>query len=152
MSPPGGSGFNYRDRDLSFYFRPSPNSLYFRVENLQGRPVILQWDESRFYDIDGRSSKIAHGTTRWSERFSPLVQTQIAGLQQFGDYMFPIDYLLDPGTVEGNDEQPHRPLIPEDSSAPTYSGRTFGADLSFLIEGQPRVYVIRYQVQSVIPR
>jgi hypothetical protein len=149
---PPSTLFNFKDRDLSFYFRPSPNSLYFRVENLQGRPVVLQWEDSRFFDVDGRSGKIAHGNTRWSDRYSPLVQTQVAPQQQYGDYMFPIDYLLDPGTVEGNDQQPHRPLIPEDSSAPNYSGRSFGADLVFLVDGQPRTYSFRFQVASVIPR
>jgi hypothetical protein len=28
----------------------------------------------------------------------------------------------------------------------------FGVDLVFIVEGQPRTYVIRFQVDSVIPR
>lgn len=153
QTDPPSAQFNYRDRDLSFYFRPSPTTLYFRVENLQGRPVSIQWDDSRFLDINGRSGKVAHSTTRWSDRFSPLVMTQIQGQQQYGDYAIPMDYLVDPGTATGAaNEQPHQPLIPEDSSAPTYSGRTFGVDLAFLVEDRPRVYSFRFQVQSVMPR
>ena len=42
QTEPASSGtFSYRDRDLSFSFRPSPNALYFGVENLQGRPVPI---------------------------------------------------------------------------------------------------------------
>jgi hypothetical protein len=149
---PSSAQFNFRDRDLSFYFRPSPTALYFRVENLQGRPVTIQWDDCRFYDVNGRSGKVAHSTTRWKDRYSPLVLTQVPGQQQYGDYTFPIEYLLDPGTAGGGEEQPHLPLIPEDSSAPTYSGRTFGVDLAFMVEDRPRTYSFRFQIESVIPR
>ncbi len=152
QTEPSSAQFNFRDRDLSFYFRPSPTALYFRVENLQGRPVYLQWDDCRFYDVNGRTEKVAHSTTRWQDRFSPLVQTQVPPQQQYGDYVFPMDYLVDPGTTGGADEQPHLPLVPEDTSAPTYSGRSFGVDLVFLIEDRPRTYPFRFQIQSVIPR
>jgi hypothetical protein len=152
QTEPSSSMFNFRDRDLSFYFRPAPASLYFRVENLQGRPVSIQWDESRFFDVNGRDGKVAHSSTRWKDRFSPLVMTQVQGRQQYGDYVFPMDYLVDPGAATGEDDQPHLPLVPEDSSAPTYSGRTFGVDLVFLVEDRPRTYRFRFQIQSVIPR
>src|SRR5215470_6658064 len=39
MTDPGGEGFNYQDRDLSFYFHPQPDVLYFQVENRQNRLV-----------------------------------------------------------------------------------------------------------------
>jgi hypothetical protein len=150
QSEPSSALFNFRDRDLSFYFRPSPSALYFRVENLQGRPVQIDWDHSVFYDVNGRATKPAHGNTRWKDRFAPLVYTQIGGQQQFGDYLFPMDYLVDPGASA--DTQPHLPIVPEDASAPTYSGRTFGVDLVFMIEDRPRTYPFRFQVASVIPR
>jgi hypothetical protein len=66
--------------------------------------------------------------------------------------VFPMDYLVDPGSSTGTDDQPHKPLVPEDSSAPTFSGRSFGVDLVFMIEDRPRTYSIRFQVQGVIPR
>ena len=150
QTDPPSTLFNFKDRDLSFYFRPSPTALYFRVENLQGRSVQLDWDHSVFYDVDGRSSKPAHGNTRWDDRFSPMVYTLIAGQQQYGDYMFPLDYLVDPGAT--GLQQPHRPIVPEDASAPTFSGRSFGADLVFNVEDRPRTYAFRFQVVSVIPR
>jgi len=152
QTEPGSSAFNYRDRDLSFYFRPSPTALYFRVENLQGRPVVIDWDDSRFFDVNDRTYKVAHSTTRWRDRYSPLATTQVAPHLEYGDFVFPVDYLLDPGANAGADEQPHLPLIPEDSSAPTYSGRSFGVDLVFMVEDRQRTYSFRYQVASVIPR
>jgi hypothetical protein len=39
MTLPGSAKFNFRDRDLSFYFRPTPEVLTMQVENLQNRPV-----------------------------------------------------------------------------------------------------------------
>ena len=150
QTEPASSLFNFRDRDLSFYFRPSPSALYFRVQNLQGRSVQIDWDHSVFYDVNGRSSKPARGNTRWKDRFAPLVYTQIGGQQQFGDYVFPMDYLVDPGA--SSDAQPHLPIVPEDASAPTFSGRSFGVDLVFMIEDRPRTYTFRFQIASVIPR
>lgn len=150
QTEPASSLFNFRDRDLSFYFRPSSVALYFRVENLQGRPVQIDWDHCVFYDVNGRASKPARGNTRWKDRFAPLVYTQIGGQQQFGDYVFPMDYLVDPGA--SSDAQPHLPIVADDASAPTFSGRSFGVDLVFLIEDRPRTYPFRFQIASVIPR
>lgn len=151
QTEPGGD-FNFRDRDLSFYFRPTPTALYFRVENLQGRPVWIDWDKSQFLDINGRIGKVAHSTTRWRDRYGTQAQTQVPGQQQVSDYVFSMDDLVDPGTTGNEEEQPHRPILPEDQSAPIYSGRTFGVDLEFIVEDRPRTYTFRYQVASVIPR
>jgi hypothetical protein len=148
--PPGGSAFAYRDRDVSFAFRPSPNALYFSVENLQGRPVQIDWDRSTFYDATGRSGKVGHSTTRWNDRYSPEAQSQVMPQQRYSDYVFSRDDLLDPGGTP--DTQLRRPLLAEDTSAPTYAGRTFGVDLVFVIENQPRTYPVRFTVQAVIPK
>ncbi len=151
QTEPASSGtFSFRDRELTFSFRPSPNALYFAVENLQGRPVQIDWDRSVFHDPNGVSAKAAHSDTRWRHRFSTQALTQVMPQQRYSDYVFSIDHLLDPGATP--DEQLRRPLLPEDSSAPTYAGKSFGVDLFFLVEGKPRTYAIRFQVLSVIPR
>lgn len=146
---PGSDRFAFRDRDLSFYFRPSPNALYFEVENLQGRPVSIEWDRSSFVDPEGRRDQVGHATSSYRDRFSTQGITVIPGQQKISEYVFPMDYLLDPG---GRDEQVRRPLLPEDGRALTYSGRTFGVDLAMQVEDRPRVYTFRFEVVSVIPR
>jgi hypothetical protein len=148
--PPGGSAFAYKDRDVSFYFRPSPNALYFSVENLQGRPVQIDWDRSTFYDATGRSTKVGHSTTRWNDRFSPEAITQVNGRDRYSDYVFARDDLLDPGGTP--DTQLRRPLLAEDSSAPSYVDKTFGVDLVVVIENQPRTYPVRFVVSAAIPK
>ena len=148
--PPGGSSFAYRDRDVSFAFRPSPNALYFSVENLQGRPVQIDWERSTFFDATGRSTKVGHSTTRWNDRYSPEAQSQVNGRQRYSDYVFARDDLLDPGGTP--DTQLRRPLLPEDSSAPTYVDKSFGVDLVFIIENQPRTYPVRFVVSAAIPK
>jgi len=151
QTEPAASGtFSFRDRDLSFSFRPSPSALYFGVENLQGRPVQIDWDRSVFYDPTGRSGKVGHSTSRWRDRFQAQAYAQVMPQQRYSDYLFPLDDLLDPGASPAT--QLRRPLLPEDSSAPTYAGKSFGVDLAFLVENQPRTYVFRFVVQSVIPR
>ena len=148
--PASGSAFSFRDRDLTFSFRPSPNALFFTVENLQGRPVQIDWDRSVFVEPNGRAGKVGHNTTRWRDRFTSQPFSQVLPQQRFSDYVFAIDDLIDPGA--NPETQLRRKLLPEDSSALTYAGRTFGVDLVFTVENQPRTYTFRFQVQSVIPR
>jgi hypothetical protein len=146
---PGSDRFTFQDRDLSFYFRPTPDALFFQVENRQDRPVWIDWDRSVFYAPNGGRGSIAHASTRWADRFGAQPQTQVLGLQRYSDYAFPVDYLLDPA---GRDEQLHRPLFPEDESAPQYANLGFGMDLVFIIEDRPRTYTFRFRVESVYPR
>lgn len=146
---PGSGTFTFQDRDLSFYFRPAPDALHFQVQNRQDRPVWIDWDRSVFYDPRGSSSKVAHATTTWVDRFNIQSSTQIVGLQRYSDYLLPLDYLLDPA---GSTEQLHRPLLPEDTTAPQYSDREFGVDLVFRVEDRPVTYPFRFRVASVIRR
>jgi hypothetical protein len=149
LEPSGADGFTFRDRDLSFYFRPTPGALHFQVENLQDRPVWIDWDRSKFIDPFGSVGKVANSSSRWVDRFGYQAPTQIPGLQRYGDYLLPFEYLVDPGD---RTDQLHRPLLPEDSTAPQFTDRIFGVDLSLRVEDTPRTYSFRYKVSSVIPR
>jgi hypothetical protein len=141
--------FTFQDRELSFYFRPTPDALHFQVENRQDRPVWIQWERSTFTDPNGGTGRVAHESTAWQDRFKTQADTQIPGLKTYSDYVLPLDYLLDPA---GSDQQIHRPLLPEDQTAPQYADRVFGVDLTFLVEGQSRTYSFRFRVASVIAR
>ncbi|HKQ57482.1 MAG TPA: hypothetical protein VJY35_06410 [Candidatus Eisenbacteria bacterium] len=146
---PASDLFTFQDRELSFYFRPTPDALHFQVENRQDRPVWIVWERSTFSDPNGGVSKVAHNDTRWDDRFKNQNDTQIPGLQRYtGDYLLPLDYLLDPA---GSFQQPHKPLFPEDQRAPQYEDRVFGVDLTFLVEERPRTYSFRFRVASVTP-
>jgi len=146
---PPSDRFTFQDRELSFYFKPTPDALRFQVENRQNRPVWILWDRSSFIDPNGASGKVGHGTTRWADRFKVQPDTQIPALGSYGDYVLPLDYLLDPA---GSDQQLHRPLFPEDHTAPQYADRTFGVDLVFMVEERPLTYSFRFRVASVMAR
>jgi hypothetical protein len=146
---PASDKFQFQDRDLSFYMRPTPAAVHFQVENRQDRPVLIDWDRSTFVDPYGRTAKIAHATTRWADRYGSQAQTTIPGLQRYSDYCFSGDFLVEPG---GSDDQLHRPLLPEDASAPQFNEAVFGMDLVFIVEGQPRTYTFRFKVASILPR
>lgn len=148
QTDPTSDRFTFQDRDLSFFFKPTPDALYFQVENRQNRQVTIEWERCVFYDPLGNTDKVAHGTTSWDNRFQSQAATQIPGLQRYGDYVLPLSYLLDPA----GGAQLHRPLIPEDSTSPQYADRMFGVDLAFVVENEPRVYPFRFRIASVIPR
>ena len=146
---PGSDRFTYQDRDVNFYFRPSPDAIHFQIENRQDRPIEIEWERSEITDPWGKVDKIAHASTRWADRFNTQSATTILGLQRYSDYAFPMLYLIDPA---GSPEQLHRPLFPEDSSAPQYADRDVVVALQLRIEGQLRPYVFRFRAASIIPR
>ena len=149
QTQPGSDRFTFYDRDVSFYFRPTPEALHFQIENKQDRVIWIDWDRTSMLTPDGATSKAAHAPSTYRERFSVQAPTQIRGLQRYSDYVFPIEYLVDPGQ---SDQQVHRPLFPEGDTAPNYSGREFGVDLAMRIDNQPRTYSFRFKVVSVLPR
>jgi len=146
---PASDRFQFQDRELSFYMRPTPAAIHLQVENRQDRPVTIDWDRSSFIDPFERMGPIAHATTKWSERYVAKAPTMIPGLSRYSDYVFPVDYLVDPA---GSDQQLHRVLFPEDNGAPQYNDRYFGMNLVFIIDGQPRTYPFRFRVASILPR
>jgi len=147
---PASDRFTFQDRELSFYFKPTPDALHFQVENRQDRPAWIDWERSTFLDPNGGSGKVAHSTTRWGDRFKAQPETQIPGLQRYtGDFLLPLDYLFDPA---GSEQQTHRPLFPEDHRAPQYVDRVFGVDFVFRVDERPRTYAFRFRVVSVIRR
>lgn len=145
---PASDRFTYRDRELTFFFRPTPSALHMHVENLTERPIWIEWDNSRFIDRLGRSENVAHASTRWEDRYGSQAETQIPGFERYTDYMFPVDYLVDPA---GSNDQLHRPLFPEDTTAPHYTDSVFGVDLVFRIDQESRPYTFRFRVRSVLP-
>jgi hypothetical protein len=146
---PGSERFTYQDRDLSFYFRPAPDALYFQVENRQDRQVWIDWDRSTFEDPFGRTEKVGTADSRWETRLGGQAPTQISGLQRYSNYLFPMSYLLDPA---GSGRQLRRPLFPEDNSAPQYVDRQIAVSLMFRIEDRVVPYQFRFKVSSVITR
>ena len=146
---PPSDRFTFQDRELNFYFKPSPDAIHLQIENRQGRPVVIDWQRCSITDPFGRTDAVAHSTTKWVDRFSSQAPTTVSGLQRYGDYVFPMSYMVEPG---GSAEQLHRPIFPEDSSAPQYTDREVGIVLTMTVEDRPREYLFRFRAVSVIPR
>ena len=150
---PSSSQFNYRDRDLSFYFRPSPSGLYFRVENLQGRPVQLDWDHSCLLR---RERAFGQGRPRHHALERPLRATRLHADRRRSSSS---------GTTCSRSSTwwiPVPPPAPTRSRTsrwcprtrarpPTRAARSESTSCSS-IEDRPRTYPFRFQVASVIPR
>jgi hypothetical protein len=149
QTEPASDRFTFQDRELSFYFRPTPEALHFQIENRTDRPVWIDWDRSSFMSPNGSSGQIAHAATRWQDRYGTQPPTQIVGLQRYSDYAFPADYLVDPA---GDERQLHRTLLPEDDTALHYVDRAFGVNLTFRIDDRLIPYTFRFKVASVVPR
>jgi hypothetical protein len=146
---PASDRFSFRDRELSFYFRPTPDVIHFQVENLQDRPVWIDWDRSSFVDWQGRSGRIAHRGVTWPERFNPPPPTQIAGLQHYADYVYSVDQLVAPASPG---QLLRRRMFPVSTASPEFLDRNFGVDLVFMIEDKPYTYTFRFKVVSIVPR
>jgi hypothetical protein len=152
QTDPPNDRFTFQDRDLSFYFRPSPTVLHFQVENRRDRPVWIVWDRCTFISAFDTPKQLASADTRWAQRLTTPAPTQRLGLQRYSNYVFPMDLLVDPGGSGGADVQLHRPLFPEGETAPQYVDREFGVVLVFRIEDRLQPYSFRFKVRSVLPR
>ncbi len=149
MSDPNGEGFKFQDRELSFYFRPTPFALHFQVENRTDRLLWIEWDRCEFLSPLGVRGKVAHDGTTWQDRFTPQTSTQLPPLQRLADYTFPMDYLVEPG---GSPQQLHRKLLSEGEAAIHLVNREFGIDLVFKVEEQLRTYRFRFVAINAIPK
>lgn len=149
MSDPPGEGFKFQDRELSFYFRPTPFALHFQVENRTDRLLWIDWDRCEFLSPLGVRGKVAHEGTQWAQRFTPQAATQLPPLQRYADYTFPMDYLVDPG---GSPDQIHRKLLSEGEAAIHLLNREFGVDLVFKLEEQARTYRFRFVAVTAVPK
>jgi hypothetical protein len=58
-----------------------------------------------------------------------------------------LDNLVDPGA---SSDQLHRPLFPEDQTAPQYVDHEFGVTLVFRVQDRYQPYSFRFKVRSVI--
>jgi len=148
MIDPPSDRFNFRDRVFDFYFRPAPDALHFQIENRQGFPITIEWDRCQFYDFSGGYQPAIHDGITWENRFRTPAPTTIQGGQRYSDYVFPLDLMLDPGGTGG---QLHKPLIPQDSSAPHYIDRPYGVDLVFRFDDKLNTYSFRFKLVSVLP-
>src|SRR5262245_22112713 len=148
MVDPPSDRFNFRDRVFDFYFRPATDALHFQIENRQGFPITIEWDRCQFYDFSGNYQPAIHEGITWENRFRTPPPTTIQAGQRYSDYVFPLDLMLDPGGTGG---QLHKPLIPQDSSAPHYIDRPYGVDLVFRFDDKLNTYSFRFKLVSVLP-
>ncbi|HTO90575.1 MAG TPA: hypothetical protein VMJ70_05540 [Candidatus Sulfotelmatobacter sp.] len=149
QTQPGSSNFTYYDRETSWSMKPTPDAIHFQLENKLDRPITIDWEKSSIVGPWGQSDKVAHSTTRWADRFSTQPATTVSGLQRYGDYVFPLSYLVDPGS---SDQQLHRPLYPEDNSAQQYTDRETSVTIEVVIDGRPRDYAFTFKAVSVLPK
>ena len=149
MIDPASDRFTFQDRDLSFYFRPTPGAIHFQVENRTDKPITIDWDKSEFISPYGKRGGVAHQPSTWANRYTAQAPTLLSGLQRYSDYMFPKDNLVDPA---GSTEQLHRPVVPEDLDAPQMNDAESGLNLWFVVDGQGRTYTFIFKVFSVLPR
>jgi hypothetical protein len=136
------------DRWVYLWFWPDTSRVSFRLENRQGTPIKILWDDCRFTTTDGRTFKVVHEGITYERRNDPLNYTMVAGGERVSDWFAPVDLLEDPSAQQGRGM---RLLFPTDVSAQSFVGKTFGASLVLEIEGQPRSYDLVFKVASVIP-
>jgi hypothetical protein len=111
--------------------------------------VIIDWNKSTFIDPYGRTAKIAHATTRWADRYGTQAQTTLAACSASPTTASQATSSWNRAAAP---DQLHRPILPEDASAPQFNDAVFGMDLVFLVEDQPRTYSFRFKVASILPR
>lgn len=126
MVSPANDKFAITDRDFYLYFKPDTSAVHFQIENRRGVAVKILWDACSFTDVYGRTYRAVHRGTTYERRDQPQEVTWIQPRQRYGDYLIPVDVLLDPTAATGGAQ---RELLPTDLRAQSLVGRTYSCKL-----------------------
>jgi hypothetical protein len=118
----------YEDSMVRVLIAADSQSIRFAMTNKTQHPVAILWDEVRFVDTEGKTSKVMHAGTKPEDRELPQTPSVIAARATFDGAAWPIDrlwrtmgfrYQVGNSTVRVPPGWAHRALV-----SPDYSGAT----------------------------
>ncbi len=156
---------HFMDADIDIRFRFLETKLAFHLHNNTVRPMIIDWDESRYIGETGAVKRIIHKETKPRNRKRPQPPAVIPPSGFYDDHVLPSENIL------GSLLLPEiLPLYPEWDYAATFylSGntpsadesadrrraiaaglneRTIGLDLAMIVNGRKKTYKFRFHVK-----
>ena len=81
---------NFTDKYIDIGFDASATIIQFSLRNRSDKEIILDWDNVRFIDLSGRSSKVMHSGVSSSQRFDKHAPASIAPHTTLDDFMSPV--------------------------------------------------------------
>ena len=80
---------DFNDEYIEIKFDASTIMIEFILTNKSDKEIILDWDNVRFFGLNGRISRVMHAGVKYSQRFDTQTATSITPHTTINDFMAP---------------------------------------------------------------
>lgn len=153
---------NFSDKNINIDWQPTQKYFGFQLKNKTNSTIKLLWNDGVFMDSDGKSYRIANGTSKVSSNQESIVPTPILKDGLIEDIVYPVGWTYYDNTgnlvglpgrykmpdifpiVEQNNKQQMREI------KETYDNKTFKIMLPIEINNQTKEYIFIFKVDSLL--
>lgn len=90
--PKPSSELSFEDKQVSFQFEVSGESILLYVKNNTDDPFAIDWNNVAYIDAESNSHRVFHGGVKYIEKEKLQVQTMVPPGARVRDTVSPIDY------------------------------------------------------------
>lgn len=90
--PKPSSELSFEDKQVSFQFEVSDESILLYVKNNTDDPIAIDWNNVAYIDAGSNSHRVFHGGVKYIEKEKQQVQTMVPPGARVRDTVSPIDY------------------------------------------------------------
>lgn len=85
--------FTYEDELISAVFYVAEKQVAFAITNKTQHTIKINWDESAYIDVNGKTSKVIHSGIRYMDKSAPQAPSVIVKGGILEDIVAPVDYI-----------------------------------------------------------
>lgn len=142
-----GDGLVFENEVVAITISPVLNTaILFELENKSPKSLRLIWDETVFLNVNGSVSPVMHAGVKYIDRNESQPPTMIPAGSFIRDQIVPTDNVYYSSGPYGGWNV--RPIVPANSNALEYDGRSIGMVLVLETEGTK--YEYRFDFELVV--
>ncbi|NLO43669.1 MAG: hypothetical protein GX106_01720 [Candidatus Cloacimonetes bacterium] len=138
--------YSYEDELMQSMWFVDESGWEVTFTNKGDRPIMIDWDEVMYMDIDKMAHRVLSKKTKLSEKEEPQDASVIARRGTLSEELFPADMYYQSSTGLIN----KRPMFPvEYGEAQRYKGKTFTLNIPLTVEGYTAQYEFVFTIKEV---
>jgi len=155
--------YGFEDEVMKIKWYPTPMDIFFAINNKEGEPIIIAWDESRFIDANGVNHKLIHDGIGYDERNNAHPPTVILAGGTLEDFVHPADYFQreegkDKPSNNNRDHWRRAPFLPTQirgtaeelrQKVESLEGGNFQVSLALQINNIRNDYIYTFKINKV---
>lgn len=138
--------YAYEDDLFRSIWSASEAGWELSLNNKSEKPMVIDWDEVVYMDVDKMAHSVMSKDTKYAERENPQNPSAIVRRGNLNEKLFPKDYIYQSPTGG----LAKRPMFPIDySEAQRYKGKTFSLIIPFTVDGLTAQYEFVFKIKDV---